>query len=218
MWLGLNETSDACESQVSGSDGDFTESDADIKTAKARKNKKSKKSKCEKKSAKSSCTDSNLSFSSSESDTEEKKKKKNVEVHKSFLIVNLTWTKTIQTGERVLQMPLVPIKGSILCPVRAYKKMCKLIPSSDESPLFVLSNNKIVSYNMFQRKLRFLLQKAGLDSAKYSTHSFRRGSTTLLFRAEVPADQIQLMGDWRSDAYKNIFLMIYQTRSRFLKL
>ena len=25
---------------------------------------------------------------------------------------------------------------------------------------------------------------------------------TLLFRAEVPADQIQLMGDWRSDAYK----------------
>ena len=128
--------------------------------------------------------------------------KKNVEVHKSFLIVNLTWTKTIQIGERVLQMPLVPIKGSILCPVRAYKKMCKLIPSSDESPLFVLSNNKIVSYNMFQRKLRFLLQKAGLDSAKYSTHSFRRGSTTLLFRAEVPADQIQLMGDWRSDAYK----------------
>ena len=114
----------------------------------------------------------------------------------------VTWTKTIQTGERVLQMPLVPIKGSILCPVRAYKKMCKLIPSSDESPLFVLSNNKIVSYNMFQRKLRFLLQKAGLDSAKYSTHSFRRGSTTLLFRAEVPADQIQLMGDWRSDAYK----------------
>ena len=51
-------------------------------------------------------------------------------------------------------MPLVPIKGSILCPVRAYKKMCKLIASSDESPLFVLSNNKIVSYNMFQRKLR----------------------------------------------------------------
>ena len=74
--LGLNETSDACESQVSGSDGDFTESDAGIKTAKARKNKKSKKSKCEKKSEKSSCTDSNLSFSSSESDTEEKKKKK----------------------------------------------------------------------------------------------------------------------------------------------
>ena len=128
--------------------------------------------------------------------------KKNVEVHKSFLIVNLNWTKTIQTGERILQIPLVPIKDSILCPVKAFKRMCKLIPTSSESPLFVLPNNKVVTYNMFQRKLRFLIQQIGLDPAKYSSHSFRRGSTTLLFGAEVPADKIQLMGDWRSDAYK----------------
>ena len=128
--------------------------------------------------------------------------KKNVEVHKSFLRVNLNWTKTIQTGERILQIPLVPIKDSILCPIKAFKRMCKLIPTSSESPLFVLPNNKVVTYNMFQRKLRFLIQKIGLDPAKYSSHSFRRGSTTLLFRAEVPADKIQLIGDWRSDAYK----------------
>ena len=128
--------------------------------------------------------------------------RKNVEDHKHFLIVNLNWTKTIQAGERLLQIPLVPIKESILCPVRAFKNMCKTIPTSDESPLFVLSNKKIVTYNMFQRKLRFLLHKVGYDPTKYSTHSFRRGSTTLLFKAEVPADKIQLMGDWRSDAYK----------------
>ena len=128
--------------------------------------------------------------------------KKNVEVHKSFLIVNLIWTKTIQAGERILQIPLVPIKDSILCPIKAFKRMCRLIPTSDECPLFVLPNNKVVTYSMFQRKLKFLIQKVGLDPFKYSTHSFRRGSTTLLFRAEVPADKIQLMGDWRSDAYK----------------
>ena len=98
----------------------------------------------------------------------------NVEDHKQFLIVNLSWTKTIQAGERLLQIPLVPIKESILCPVRAFKNMCKTVPTSDESPLFVLSNKKIVTYNMFQRKLRFLLHKVGYDPTKYSTHSFRR--------------------------------------------
>ena len=80
--------------------------------------------------------------------------------------------------------------------------MCKLIPTTEESPLFVLPTKKIVTYNMFQNKLRFLIQKIGLNPATYSSHSFSRGSTTLLFRAEVPADKVQLMGDWRSEAYK----------------
>ena len=63
--------------------------------------------------------------------------KKNVEVHKSCLMVHMNWTKTIQTGDRILQIPLVPIKDSILCPVSAFKKICKLIPTTEESPLFV---------------------------------------------------------------------------------
>lgn len=138
--------------------------------------------------------------------------RKNVEDHESFLLVNLMWTKTIQTGERILQIPLVPIKGSILCPVRAFKKMCEVVSISEESPLFVLSRNKIVTYNMFQRKLRSLLQKVGYDPAKFSTHSFRRGYSTLLFKAEVPADKIQLMGDWRSDAYKKY--LVYDLKDK----
>ncbi len=37
----------------------------------------------------------------------------------------------------------------------------------------------------------------------YSTHSFRRGGgATLAFQAGVPADLIQLQGDWKSDSYK----------------
>ena len=115
----------------------------------------------------------------------------------------------------MLQIPLVPIKDSILCPIRAFKRMCKLIPTLSESPLFVLPNNKVVTYNLFQRKLRFLKQKIGLDPAKYSSHPFRRASTTLLFRAEVPADKIQLMEGWRSDAYKNTFHIIWRIRLKF---
>ena len=144
--------------------------------------------------------------------------KKNVKVLKSCLIVNMNWTKTIQTGERVLQIPLVPIKDSILCPVSAFKKMCKLIPTTEESPLFVLPTKKIVTYNMFQNKLRFLIQKISLNPAMYSSHSFRRGSTTLLFRAEIPADKIQLMGDWRSDAYKKYLSFTLHDKLKISKI
>ena len=55
---------------------------------------------------------------------------------------------------------------------------------------------------MYQSNLRYFIKNLGLDETKFSSHSFRRGFTTLLFRAMVPADKIQLMGDWRSDAYK----------------
>lgn len=119
-----------------------------------------------------------------------------------YLIVSMKWTKTIQKGERILQIPLVQIKDSILCPVRAYRLMCKIIPTDPESPLFVLPTGKVITYNLFQSKLKYFIQDIGLDATNYSTHSFRRGGATLLFKAKVPADKIQLMGDWKSDSYK----------------
>jgi integrase len=36
----------------------------------------------------------------------------------------------------------------------------------------------------------------------FSSHSFRRGGATLLANAGIPSNMIQLMGDWKSDAYK----------------
>ena len=118
------------------------------------------------------------------------------------LIVKFRWTKTIQKGERILEIPLIQIPDSILCPVKAYRSMCKAIPAVADSPLFVLSNNKAVNYRLFQSKLKQCIHNIGLDSANFTSHGFRRGFATLLFKAKTPADKIQLMGDWHSDAYK----------------
>ena len=59
--------------------------------------------------------------------------KKNVEDYRLFPVVSMNWTKTIQKGERILRIPLVP-----LCPVQAYGHS----PASDDAPLF--------PYNCFQ--------------------------------------------------------------------
>ena len=59
-------------------------------------------------------------------------------------------------------------------------------------------------YNKLQSRLKSLIQKIGLNPQEYSSHGFRRAGCTFAFRAKVPSDLIQLQGDWRSDAYKNI--------------
>jgi integrase len=55
---------------------------------------------------------------------------------------------------------------------------------------------------LFQRKLRECITKIGLAADKFSTHSFRRGFTTLAHRLDISHSHIQVLGDWKSDAYK----------------
>ncbi|CAG2206304.1 unnamed protein product [Mytilus edulis] len=51
-------------------------------------------------------------------------------------------------------------------------------------------------------KTKDILEMCGLNSSKFSSHSFRRGGATWAFHSKVPSELIQFHGDWRSDAYK----------------
>lgn len=62
-------------------------------------------------------------------------------MHERVAIVVFEWTKTIQCGERILKRPLVKIDDSILCPVTAFNRMCRMIPAPEESPAFVINRN-----------------------------------------------------------------------------
>ena len=128
------------------------------------------------------------------------------------LVVVMNWSKVIQFGERQLKTPLLRLPGSILCPVRAYEKMIKTIKASLDDPLFLFSNKKPVTYYYFQKKLRSVIESLGLDSSIYSSHSFRRGFATFAFRQQVSADEIQILGDWRSDVYKRYISMSIQDK------
>jgi hypothetical protein len=131
--------------------------------------------------------------------------RRDIIVSDDLLLVSIKWSKTIQFGERVLQIPLLGISDSVLCPLSAYKRMCDLIPAAGDSPAFVIKRGSEwlpVTYIHMQTFLRSLLKKTGRDPEIYSSHSFRRGGASWAFRANVPSELIQLQGDWRSDAYK----------------
>jgi hypothetical protein len=47
----------------------------------------------------------------------------------------------------------------------------------------------------------------------FSSHNFKRGGATLLANADIPSNMIQLMGDWKSDAYKKYIVTQFGRRN-----
>lgn len=60
------------------------------------------------------------------------------------LLVTFKCTKTIQFGERLLQIPLHSIPGYPLCPVAAYRRMIELVPARRSCPVFLLPGHSAV--------------------------------------------------------------------------
>ena len=136
---------------------------------------------------------------------------------KQGLLVSLGWTKTIQFGHRRLNIPVVPIKGSLLCPVRAYKTMCRLIPAPDAAPAFAIPVNGSLqpyTYRAWMARLRQLLSRTGRRADKFSCHSFRRGGATFAFQAGVPSEMVKLLGDWRSECYQKYLHFPLESKTR----
>ena len=141
--------------------------------------------------------------------------RRNVQFIDSYIAVIFDWSKTIQCRERRLVIPLVPISGSPLCPVSAFHKMLQLIPARGTSPAFCYHHNSRLiplTKAAFILKFRELLVHAHVPSAvRYTGHSFRRGGATYAFRLGVPGELIQVMSDWKSDAYKRYFDFSFDT-------
>ncbi|WIA22017.1 hypothetical protein OEZ85_004369 [Tetradesmus obliquus] len=54
----------------------------------------------------------------------------------------------------------------------------------------------------FVRWVKSLLSRAGVDSSKYSGHSFRRGAATFSLMAGIPGVMIKELGAWKSQVYQ----------------
>ena len=131
------------------------------------------------------------------------------------LIVVFRWTKTRQCGGKPLLIPLLPVPGSCLCPVKAYADMVQAVPASSKAPAFMLpTSNSLtpVLYSLFHKVLRRILTVIGEDAAQFSSHSFRRGGATFAFSLGVRGELIQSQGDWASEAYKLYIQLDYDQR------
>ncbi|PPQ83077.1 hypothetical protein CVT24_012468, partial [Panaeolus cyanescens] len=93
--------------------------------------------------------------------------------------------------------------GLSTCPVTALKRLFIASPtSSPQEPLFRLKDGSPLSRSHFIATLHERLRLLGIDPTAYSGHSFRRGAATAANAAGYSDVEIQLLGRWRSDAYK----------------
>jgi len=117
-------------------------------------------------------------------------------------IMKLAHTKTVQFYERTLYIPLVKVSNCELCPVQALKDHFQASPVAADKPAFYHHNKtgqwQAYTYDTLTRDLKQVLSMAGLDSAKYSAHSLRRGGASFAHQIGVDLPLIQAQGDWAS--------------------
>ena len=125
--------------------------------------------------------------------------------HPDFIVLSFLHTKTIQFGQRILRVPLLR-SDSPLCPVAAYRHAVSLLSDSHTAAFAFQKQDGSVHPLLpvhFVDTYRVLLKRASVpEAASYRGHSFRRGGASWAFDSGVPGELIQIMGDWKSDAYK----------------
>lgn len=93
----------------------------------------------------------------------------------SFAYLTVRASKTIQFQERLFSLPLPRIPGSLLCPVAALVNHLMINQVPQDMPLFSVRSDSSF--------LARVIKAVGLDSTRYSPHSFRRGGATFAFEA-----------------------------------
>lgn len=143
-------------------------------------------------------------------------------LHQWGLEVRIRWTKTIQFRQRVLSIPLPSLpSGHPLCPAAALVKYFSFTQGAEaHGPAFVIREGGTflpLTYPMFIKQLRHYLSQLGLDSHQFAGHSFRRGGASWALHMGLPGDVIQILGDWRSDAYKQYLVVPLSSKVSYIK-
>ena len=139
--------------------------------------------------------------------------------HKNkMVLIFVGWSKTNQYGNRDL---VVPIPSNMDPALDLYRHMCSLferVNVKSDKPGFSFSDKHFVSYSSFTTRLKTLLSSAGVDPAKYSGHSFRRGGATYLHSLGATPLEIQASGDWQTMVFTRYLHLSLEDRWRSQQL
>jgi hypothetical protein len=131
--------------------------------------------------------------------------REDVESTPTGLRIRLKWTKTIQGAHHPIWIPLPSIKGSPLCPVKAFRLMCTVLPASaPHTPLLICTTHtnrcKVVTTRLLARQFKTLITQLRLNPKTYTLHSLRKGGASLAHSMGVPLEHIKSHGTWSSSA------------------
>ena len=79
----------------------------------------------------------------------------------------------------------------------------------------VMRDGKKLTRRLYSQKLKQLLNRIGIDSSKYDTHSGRIGGATMMWEAGYSDAEIKRFGRWRSDSWT---IYCRTLKMKFIKL
>ena len=135
-----------------------------------------------------------------------------------MVLIFVGWSKTNQYGNRDL---VVPIPANTDPALDLYRHLCSLfskVKVTSDRPAFSFSERSFVSYSSFTSRLKSLLSAAGVDPAKFSGHSFRRGGATYLHSLGATPLEIQASGDWQTMVFTRYLHLSLEDRWRSQQL
>lgn len=122
-----------------------------------------------------------------------------------LILVKVTFTKTIQFKERVILMPLLPVRNKAICPIHWLRLMLRGTPASSDSPAFcfrVGDRLAALTYQQLSDQMKKWASTAGVKNvSRITPYSLRRGGCTWAFESNLPATAIRILGDWASDTF-----------------
>ena len=104
------------------------------------------------------------------------------------MILSIRRSKTIQFGERVLEIPVARCLHLSLCAVHWTEEHFKQIPAPPGEMAFRIpcrGGSSPMPYPVYQETLRLFAGRAGLDPSSVSSHSLRRGGGAPTFPCAV---------------------------------
>ena len=126
--------------------------------------------------------------------------RRDVTIHPGHLELRIKRSKTDQFRQSATV--IVGATESSTCPVRAMTRFLRGTTGHSSRPLFTLHDGSYLTRSKVSRMTKHLLSAAGVDTTRFSSHSFRIGAATAAAAAGLPETLIQALGRWRSSAYK----------------
>ena len=121
------------------------------------------------------------------------------------LVLTLPWSKTLQNADDVMTIAIAQVQGSIIDPVSHYTNFITQFPMPAKMPAFSLAAGGkvyVLTQNNYIDYLKHFLDRLGLPSSAYGSHSVRRGGTTTMFHSGVGHKLIKSHGGWKSNCYE----------------
>ena len=102
------------------------------------------------------------------------------------------------------QCHVIPIPSNKDPALDLYSHLSELferVEADEDAPALSYSSKTFLTHRTFTTRLKLLIEKAGLDPALFSGHSFRRGGASYLYSIGGTTLMVQTLGCWSSQVF-----------------